>query len=140
MFIHIFRAVLLSVSLLGFTSHSFAQDARNGKIIWEVSGLQDPTSNVQVPYRCVFETSPSTIRWSQSHDFQTMIRVVSVSGTWNDVKQPGTIQFSISLDQETGTIEVERTAQGVFITLDISQTAGQRLRQKFTVSKVTEAN
>jgi hypothetical protein len=88
----------------------------------------------------LFKTdSISTIIWDQSNDVAT-IAVEQADGLWGDVKLSGQITYTISVDGETGTLVFERSASGVYITLDLSQTKGGRLRHRYSVSQVTTSN
>lgn len=114
-----------------------AQDVRTSQLTWSVNQLTDINKNVNASYSCLFKTDGiSTIIWDQSNDVATMT-VKQADGQWNDVRTSGKITYTIEIDGETGTIVFERTAAGVFITLDISQQKGGRLRHRYSVSKVT---
>lgn len=117
-----------------------AQDVRSTGLNWSVNELTDLNKNVSASYSCLFKTNGvMSIGWDQSA-YDTSLTVQQADGQWNDVTTPGQITYSISLDGETGTIVFERTASGVYITLDLSQPNGGRLRHRYSVSQVTASN
>ena len=117
-----------------------AQDVRSTGLTWSVNELMDLNKNVSASYSCQFKTNGvMSIGWDQSA-YDTSLTVQQADGQWNDVTTPGQITYSISLDGETGTIVFERTASGVYITLDLSQPNGGRLRHRYSVSQVTASN
>lgn len=130
---------LFFFSLLMVLSVS-AQNVRTSQLTWSVNELTDLNKNVSASYSCLFKTDGLlSISWDQSA-YDTSLGVQQADGQWSDVSMPGQITYSISLDGETGTIVFERTASGVYITLDLSQPNGGRLRHRYSVSQVTASN
>jgi len=131
----------LTVFLLLFLSSAlWAQDIQSASLKWSVSQLNDLSTGSIKAYTCDFKTSSAQeIIWVQksiTYDFL----ITDIIGTWPDVQISGEITYEVLLDGESGTLAFKRTNSGVFITLDLSQAGGPRLRRSYSVSAVSSSN
>ena len=115
-----------------------AQDIRTTKLVWTVTALSDINTNKNSAYTCVFETNgQQAIAWKQKNGaYNTSFAVTQLTGTWANVQADGQVVYDITLDGETGTLTFARNATGIFITLDLSQAGGSRLKHRYTVGQV----
>lgn len=131
------KILILAISLMTFALLQ-AQDVRTTKLTWTVTGLSDLNTNKNSVYNCVFETNGAQpIVWKQKNSTYLQALVVTqLTGNWADVQTNGQVGYDISIDGQTGTLTFMRDASGVFITIDLSQPTGNRLRHKYSVSLV----
>lgn len=116
----------------------WAQDIRTTPITWTVNQLTDLTSNEVVNYSCVFVTQGTApIKWDQQSEDVTLM-VERLNGEWNNIETPGKVTFDVILDGARGTLQVQRTGQGIFITLEFKQSGGKGLRHRYTVATVNK--
>lgn len=103
---------------------------------WQVSGLTDLSSGDSFEYTCSFQThGTQNITWTQGGGSMTSVfTVTGRQGTWADVSQPGSVTYSVTLGEKSGTLTFERDAAGVRITLDLTATSGPR--QQFQVTSI----
>lgn len=103
---------------------------------WQVNGLTDLTSGNHFAYTCSFQTQGTQdISWTQGGGSMTSVfTVTGRQGTWADVSQPGSVTYSVTLGEKSGTLTFERDAAGVRITLDLAATNGPR--QQFQVTSI----
>ena len=114
-----------------------AQDISTSSLSWTVTQLTDLNTNITAPYTCTFKTGGTAeILWVQKNNYTRKLEVQHVTGTWTDVSAPGQAVYSIAEDGDTGTVTFERTSSGIYITLNLSQGAQPRLRQKYSVAQV----
>jgi hypothetical protein len=119
-----------------------AQDVKTTNLSWSVSGLSDLRTSKSESYTCVFETQGTRdIVWKQRRgSYSTTLNVSSVEGTWLDIKSIGQVVYQVSVDGQSGTLTFERSDAGLFVTLDLSQPIGERLKLRLPVNQVVALN
>ncbi|MFM9839310.1 MAG: hypothetical protein ACKVOQ_13665 [Cyclobacteriaceae bacterium] len=129
---------LFVFALIISAGYGIAQDIRATKLIWTVTGLSDLNTNKVSVYNCVFETNGAqAIVWKQKNGaYATTFIVTQMVGTWASVQANGQMVYSIALDGETGTLTFMRDATGAFITVDLSQPSGSRLKHRYSIGQV----
>jgi hypothetical protein len=120
----------------------WGQDITNVQLRWQVDEMTDLKTNETFVYQCSFQSNGSQpIQWSQKGGtISSVLAVASSSGSWNNVAAPGDYAFQISKDNLTGTAIFERTASGVFITIDLSSSNPNAMRARFRVATITPVN
>jgi hypothetical protein len=131
------KILFIVISLVTFASLQ-AQDIRTTKLTWTVTALTDQSTNKNSAYSCVFETNgQQAIVWKQKNGtYIETLGVTQLVGTWASVQANGQVVYNISLDSETGTLTFARNATGAYITIDLSQPGGSRLKHKYSVGQV----
>lgn len=121
------------------TISSFSQDITQTSLTWKVNYLNDQVSQQSLPYACSFKTNGSQdIVWKQRNGLLTStLNVTGLTGSWTNIDSIGTVSYAITSGIESGSIAFERTAEGAFAYLTLSQGTAQPLRYKFSVSKIS---
>ena len=119
-----------------------AQDIKKGKLDWTVTGLLDLNTKESVNYSCSFTTNGANdISWTQGGGkYVTTFHVTSIYGDWADVQNAGSAVFYIEADGEKGSLTFKRTTSGTTIVLDLSQSTDARLKQQYSVSRISNSN
>jgi hypothetical protein len=130
---------IFALSFLLITQRMLAQDITTVPLSWQVDEMTDLKTNETFAYQCSFQSNGSQpIQWLQKGGTITSIlTVASSSGLWNNVATLGQYTFQITKDNLTGTALFERTAAGVFITIDLSSGNPQAMRARFRVTTIT---
>jgi hypothetical protein len=126
------------VFLLAYAPCLMAQDIASASLRWtcnQTTNLRDGSTS---GYSCVFITRGATgVTWLQrSGQIATQFTVTSTEGTWNSVTQEGQFTYHLSRDGKTGKLVVERTASGIALTLDFSESGDTNIKQRFHASEV----
>lgn len=129
------RTTLLLFCLFAAVA-AFGQNIATDTLTWQVIQLHDMNSNAIVNYQCQFKTNgSSTIQWVQD-DLTSDIAVTAQTGTWTNITNNGKVTYQITVEGNSGTLAFERTAEGVTISIDISQESGGRLKHIYKVEQV----
>jgi archaellum component FlaF (FlaF/FlaG flagellin family) len=130
---------LFVFALMLVAMYGYAQDIRTAKLTWTITSLNDLNTNKTSTYSCAFETNgQQAIVWRQKNGtYTSTLSVMQLTGNWADVQTNGQVVYTIALDGETGTLTFERIVSGAFITIDLSQPSGGRLKHKYLVGQVT---
>ena len=133
------RSAITFFLVLFFAFQAFSQDVTQVGLTWKVNSLYDQSTQQSASYTCSFKSNgPQDILWLQRNgQFTTTLNVLGVNGSWANINSIGTVSYSITSGSESGNIVFERTAEGIFIYLTLSQSGGQPLNYKFSVSEVT---
>jgi|ERR1041385_6701540 hypothetical protein len=127
---------VLTTALFVAVASSGSAQSMTDTLTWSVDKLTDLKTNNSFDYSCTFKTKGNNdITWIQGKG--TVINTLKVShvdGTWADVSQAGSITYSISLGEKSGTIRFERTDDSVSITIDFTSTDG--LKHSYHVSAI----
>lgn len=116
-----------------------AQDISTSNLNWKVDSLVDLSTNEGFEYACTFETSgQGNISWNQKGGFTSTLNVNSQEGTWTNVQANGSVVYSVTYEEETGTIRFERTDSGWRIKLLLGPPNLPSLKHEYIVSVVTE--
>lgn len=62
--------------------------------------------------------------------------ITSTEGSWTDISQTGSIIYHVTIHNQNGIIILERTAAGVFLTVDMSAAAAGGIKMKYTISSI----
>ena len=140
-----FSRIRLMIALnliLWITITGFSQDIAQTSLTWKVNYLNDQASQQSLPYACSFKTNGSQdILWMQRNgQFTSTLNVSGLNGSWANIDSVGTVSYSITSGTESGSIAFERTIEGIFVYLTLSQSTAQSLSYKFSVSEVTPTN
>lgn len=122
--------------------NGFSQDISASTITWTVNHGLDLKTNSDFNYQGSFTTrGTGSITWSQGGgNYISTFTMSSIQGTWTDVSANGTITYQVQQDGSSGTLKFERTAGGIFITLDFPSGDSQGSWLKFQVSSLTQTN
>lgn len=113
-----------------------AQNMATDSITWHVVQLYDINSSESFDYECQFiTTGGSSILWQQK-ETGSILMIKSQSGTWADIGAVGQVTYQISWEGKKGILKFERNADGVFISLDLTQTDINRLQHRYKVEQV----
>ncbi len=143
LFIKFRMRFLLAINLIvWFSITGFSQDIAQTPLTWKVNYLNDEASQQSLPYSCSFKTNGlQNIIWKQRNgQFTSTLSVTGLTGSWTTIDAVGTVSYSITSDTESGSIVFERTTEGIFVYLTLSQSTAQSLIYKFSVSEVTPTN
>lgn len=115
-----------------------AQDISSVSLRWtctQTTNLRDGSTSA---YLCTFITrGTGSVTWLQRNGQVATHYVVSgTEGNWPDVSQNGQLTYRLSRDEKTGQLIVERTAAGVTLTLDFTESGEANIKQKFHASEV----
>ena len=132
----------LALVMLLIAQFTFCQNIKNERLKWTVSGLSDLRTNESADYRCTFISDGSdNIQWIQKNgSFINTLKVIGTNGTWDDVKEDGQITFTISFNDEGGTIRFKRSDSAIEIVLDLSPLSESRLYHRYKVEQVITAD
>ncbi len=135
-------ATILFLLLLLCSISGYGQDISQTPITWTINHGLDLRSNSNFSYQCTFHTSSSdSLVWSQNAgSFVSTFTVSSRNGTWTDVNSTGSMTYNVVLEGSTGTILFERTASGLFVTMDFPKNDPQGSWIKFQVSSISPEN
>lgn len=133
------RFLLLVNIFLWLSNTSFSQDIAQTPITWKINYLHDQIAQETLSYTCSFKTNGSQdIVWQQRNgQFTSILNVTGLNGSWTNVDSIGSVSYSITSGVESGSIAFERTADGIFAYLTLSQGTAHPLSYKFSVSKIT---
>lgn len=129
------------VAVFFFAMTLYAQNVTSSNLSWSVTQMNNLSTAKSLAYSCVFETHRTRdISWKQNGGYTLSFDIKKMDGSWPDVNTMGQLVYTISAAGETGTLTFERTPEGIFIELDISQGSADHLRQRYSVSQVTQSN
>ena len=129
------RTITITLFCL-LTKIACAQNMSTQKLNWSVNQLLDLNTNKSSGYNCTFATKGNdAISWTQK-SYVTSLTVTGTSGTWTDVSKTGKVIYQVNWEGSAGTLTFERDTTGLWITIDIDQGSGSRLKQRFTVAQV----
>jgi hypothetical protein len=130
--------LILWLTIGGFSQQNIVQTP----LTWKINALTDQASNKTPPYACSFKTNGSRdILWMQKNgQFNTTLAVSDFTGSWANIDSIGVIKYSISAGAERGSISFERTIEGIFVYLVLSQGKEKSLKYKFSVLEVVPTN
>ena len=135
------KKLSLFAAMFFFAMALYAQDVTSSNLSWSVTQLDNLSTAKSLTYACVFETHRTKdISWKQNGGYTMSFDIKKVDGSWPDVNTTGQLAYTISAEGETGTLTFERTPEGIFIKLNISQGSADRLRHRYSVSQVTQSN
>ncbi len=131
-----------ALSFLILTQLVGAQDITTAPLRWQVDEMTDLKTNETFAYQCAFQSNGSQpIQWIQKNGaISNSLVITGSSGAWSNVTAIGEYTFQISKDNLTGTALFERTAAGVFVTIDLSVGSPNAMRARFRVATITPVN
>lgn len=62
--------------------------------------------------------------------------IVSTEGSWTNIGLPGTMIYHVSINESVGLITIERTATGIFLTVDFSNSESGGLKIRYTINTI----
>ena len=116
------------------------QDISTSKLSWKITSLADRNANATSDYAAEFVTSGlETILWKQKSGAKiTSLVIKKVDGAWLDVQKAGRTIFSVSANNQEGTLTFERSESKLHIVLKIpSDQPGQAQHYDFLVSEIS---
>jgi hypothetical protein len=124
---------------MAIVSFAQAQNVTTDELTWHVSRLKNLATGEEAEHSFKFVTHGSgSILWIQKNGAYTSeLTVSSMSGEWQNVALTGQIFFNVTVDGQTGTLKFERSSNGIFCTIDLSQPNGGRLKHRYTVQSIT---
>ncbi|MBX7125126.1 MAG: hypothetical protein K1X47_05500 [Cyclobacteriaceae bacterium] len=130
------RNIFFALGLL-FAISASGQDINTNKIVWKVDSLFDLKSTDRFAYSCEFETSgQQLIIWKQSGGFNSDFKINSVTGNWTNLQWNGSITYSVTYEDENGTLLFERSASGIRIRLVLGDPSQPSLKHEYYVSAI----
>jgi hypothetical protein len=132
------KKILLAFAMYTSLVSLNAQDIHNARLAWSVTTLSDLNTKKSSSYNCVFETNgQQEIKWKQNGGTDvTLISVSKLTGAWANISTTGEVVFNISVEGETGTLTFTRNGSNTFIVLDLPISGANRIKHKYSVSKV----
>lgn len=133
----IYRLIIL-IFFVALSPCLRAQDIASASLRWtcnQTTNLRDGSTS---SYSCSFITRGTDgIAWMQrSGQVTTNYAVTGTEGYWSDISNEGQFVYLLSRDGKPGRMVVQRTASGVTITLDFSESGPHHIKQQFRVSEV----
>lgn len=125
--------------LVSVARPSGAQDIAKTTLEWNTVEATDERSQGKFNHQSVFRThGTDRVVWLQKNGTHTTTyQIASVEGEWLDVSKSGAVVFHLRHDGKKGLLSVERTAAGIFLTLDFSQSFEFGVKQRFKIQSVT---
>jgi hypothetical protein len=119
-----------------------AQDIASAPLVWQVDQMTDLKTNESFAYQCTFQTNgKQPIQWFQKNKtITTMLNIVSQSGAWTNITSVGNSTYQISQGDLSGTALFERTASGIFITIDLTAGNPKAMKTRFRVTTISPVN
>ncbi|MFZ6011190.1 MAG: hypothetical protein ACOYXT_12660 [Bacteroidota bacterium] len=113
-----------------------AQDIKTSSLNWTAGELTDLKTGKTKAYSGVFETSSEqSVVWKQKAA-TTTFQVTGMEGSWTDVKTDGKVIFQVDSEGITGTLTLERSSSGTFVTLDLDLGSGSTMKHRYRIEKV----
>lgn len=130
--------ILTFLSVTAGSIPSSGQNPQSTELTWHAIEVTDLQTNTTKPTTCHFVTgSDNAVVWVQKNGtLTTTFSITGVTGSWESITQPGQIQFSAQRNGKNSTIKLERTGDGLFVTMDFSQPGQFTSILKFRIESV----
>jgi hypothetical protein len=94
-----------------------AQTILESKTKWSSTSLFDSSTNASSQLRSYFIVDhATTITWVQKNgELSYNFTITEVSGQWNNINEPGSIEFTVSINGLTGQFILSRNEEGLRI-------------------------
>ncbi len=131
------KTQILSFAFGILCSAACAQSFSGSTLTWTADRAVNVEQSDTVEMKCSFKTiSQTEFQWSQRNGtINSTYQVTSVDGSWADVSQIGTITLSLQRNGKSSKAILERTSEGVFVTMDFS-VPGTPTHVRFRIVKV----
>ncbi len=117
------KMLYLVIVLLAWPSAAYPQDPLSAVLTWHATEVTDLQTNVTKPSVCQFVTKPGkTVEWIQKEGSRTTtFAITGITGSWESVAQFGQVEYALQRNGKSSTMKLERSANGLFVTMDFSQ-------------------
>lgn len=114
---------ILSLALTILSVGAVAQSFSNSTLIWTADQVLYVEQADTVEMNCSFKSiSQNQLEWSQRNGtINSIYQVTGVEGAWSDVYQNGSITLTLLRNGKTSKATFEKSAQGTFVTMDLSR-------------------
>lgn len=115
----------------------YSQNIQTQTLTWKVDGFRDLSLGSDFPYTCSFVTQGNTVQWKQaSQEVSYDITIETTTGSWGNIALPGEFEINGLLDGKQVKMKFERNSEGVFITLQLTDTETSSINHRYHVSEV----
>jgi hypothetical protein len=136
-----FMQSFLLLALCGISSITYAQNITISPLRWLSTETTNLKNNERFSHTCAFVSTPTNIRWVQKNGaYVNDFSIVSVNGNWQNVAANGRIEYKVEKGKTKGLAVFERTAAGISVTLDFSQTGPNGIRHQFNIGQIVNEN
>ena len=137
-----FRRVVFSAAFLMaiFMSVSVtcAQDISQSTLHWKALEVTDGrTAATKATTSEFISNSAKSVQWIQRKgNLKTTFNVISVEGSWADIKEVGRITYVVELNGHSCSMRFERSSSELLIVMDFDQGGDASKRLKFKIESV----
>lgn len=126
---------------VAISENSYTQNIAKASLKWISAETENLKSSERFSYSCWFFSTPGEVQWVQKSGQRiTRFKITGSDGIWEDIAQPGRVEFSVTRDDEPGKIWIEKNSEGTSITLDFTQAGVNAIRQRFYIIQVQVEN
>jgi hypothetical protein len=132
-------SIFLGLILTGATNVN-GQDMTRTTLAWKASQVMDGRTSATKTSTTEFVThSATSVDWIQRNgELRTTFRVLSVEGTWSDVKERGSVTYLVEYDNHSCKLLFERSDSGVSIVMDFETVPDASKRLTFQINSVNQ--
>lgn len=129
-----FIAAILIMASIG----TRAQNVQVSTLNWNAEEVTEIGANKVSHVKCTFKTEGKTqVEWIQRNgNLRTVFTVVEVQGAWANVAEQGSITYVLNRNGNKCRMLMERTQDGLFVTMDFSKTGEFTSIQRFKISTI----
>lgn len=135
------RATTIFSLLLLLMGASTLCSAQSGNILsqtrtWNSTAAVDLQTNDTLSVQMKFISySADKIEYHDPSASVQVFDVTGTTGTWTNIAQPGSMTYQVAFLNQNGVISIERTAAGVFLTIDMTS-AGSGMKIKYSINSI----
>ena len=140
-----FSLILLILSCgMSVVGQDVSRDVLKWDIVLDIDLAADSTASAYNSYFITYGqdkiewVTKRTDKTGQVSTTSNKLTITSTSGSWKNIKEDGSIQFSVSMNKSEGVFTAKR-ASGVYsITINLTGKTGGRLLKEFKISGVAK--
>jgi hypothetical protein len=128
----IFTILFVTVSV-ALSPVVFGQNSLQEEITWTASADRDMLTNELFPVAMSFVSFEDDKIEMRIQNSVQIFQIQLVNGQWTDISQPGSLAYDILLNSQPGRLEIRRDATGIFIVLDMRESAPDGIFREYTI-------
>ncbi len=129
----------LSIFILCLTGYFLqAQSVTTQTLRWNASGFKDLVSGETVAVASQFVTyGQQQVEWVQGNgSFISTYTITSVTGSWANVNNDGSIVYNIAGNELTGQLTFARTTTGILVQLTFTSGTTSTIQHSYTITSI----
>lgn len=133
------KAFIILFVMIGSGYSVQSQNPASDTLQWSLGQGTDLRTNQSFVYTGSLITNAQSVQWVQK-SLTSTFSVTSVSGSWSDVSQQGQLVFTVEEEGASGLLTIERTSNGLYVTMEFPRNDPQGSKVKWAVTQVTNNN